>query len=269
MKNIKKAIKNYWEIFFSFINALIVAFDTGNKLLKWGWITNEKLVDISTLLFLVFGSLGIWKFMQRTKEAEESAIRVVGKMETAERQFKDLQIAYAQQREELQLITMKHEGVGDIVGRDKNVYKEVNKKKDFAIEMGIILNSFQQHIKDVSFSHTDDEMFNNLRIADKEFYKIRDDFLARGKAILDSSKDIDFAFRNLNSSYGKYADGLKRYIYLNENSPFETPPSLDEIETHPYFVEKIALGTSLRAGGLFSEINEKTEDLRALLKENL
>jgi hypothetical protein len=149
-----------------------------------------------------------------------------------------------------------------------NNYPE-DKKKELAREMGIVLNSFQQHIKDVSDAH-DEKMFGKLRIAHEEFYELRDDFLSNGKALLDNSIDIENAFKSLNKAYSDYADGLKKYLYLIENNPFANKqPTMDEINNHPYFVEKIGLGTSLRASELLSNVNEEIERLRRLIKKNL
>lgn len=154
-------------------------------------------------------------------------------------------------------------------GEIKNYFGERSKKKEVAVEMGIILNSFQQHIKDVSYAQ-DEEMLNKLKIAHEEFYKLRDNFLSSGKAILDNSIDIENVFKSLNKVYACYAEGLKKYLYLIENNPFvNKQPSMDEINNHPYFVEKIGLGTSLRAGELLSNVNEEIENLRKLIKKNL
>jgi len=101
---LKELLNTYWEVFFSFMNALVIAYDGAVRLLQLGWITNEKLSDICTLLFLFFGCLGIWKFVKKAREAErllhKAEERVQREFENAresDRLYKELQIAYANQ----------------------------------------------------------------------------------------------------------------------------------------------------------------------------
>jgi hypothetical protein len=101
---LKESLIDYWEIVFSFINALIVAYDSAVRFLQLGWITDELVSSACTLLFIVFGCLGIWKFVRKGREAEKTTKVAVEKMEVAERQFKELQIAYATQGKELEAI---------------------------------------------------------------------------------------------------------------------------------------------------------------------
>lgn len=166
-------------------------------------------------------------------------------------------------------VKSKNQRNGITAGYIGSVNYPEDKKKELAYKMGITLNIFQQHIKDVANAY-DENMFGKLKVAHEEFYELRDGFLSNGKAVLDNSIDVENAFKSLNGEYCLYADGLKKYLYLIEINPFANKqPSMDEIKNHPYFVEKIGLGVSLRTGELFRNLNKEIEDLRRLIKENL
>jgi hypothetical protein len=168
-----------------------------------------------------------------------------------------------------------HFGNGDIIGRDQYNNIEIHlpnkntpSNKLLAYEMGLVLNKFEQIIKDVSNCSIENGKLEKFILAGEMFYQIRDDFLARGKAILINSEEINLAFIKLNTAYSVYGANLERFAFLEKNSPVKNFSNFSDFQKSEYMEEITKLAVSLTTE-LLNSVNKQVEILRFELKKNM
>ena len=155
-----------------------------------------------------------------------------------------------------------------VEGKKKDNNDDAPIDRNLAYRMGQELSKYQRIMEEVSNYSVENGMQNKFKEANEKFYQIKDMFDSSGEAIFHNSEDVKYSLTSLHFARSKYGANLQRYIFLEGNNPFESPPSLEEVENHPYFVEKRDLAISLRAGEILSNVNERIKELRVLMKEN-